>query len=107
MFVRSQAFDTVATAVCSVHGYFPASQAAGGRVTKSVILVTPVYRLLQSRKCLSRSGLRAEDRRENPLSGGGSAENGTRFRFLRAEKPAGIEFCGDGWGRFPGPNRGD
>ena len=76
-------------------------------VTKSVILVTPLYRPARSRKSLPSSGLRAEDRRETPLSGDGSSEIGTRFRFLRAKKPARTGFCAGGRGRFPGPNRGD
>jgi hypothetical protein len=50
--------------------------------------------------------LLAPIRRETPLSGGGSWENGTRFRFLRAEKPAGIGFHAGGRGRFSGRNRG-
>jgi len=62
------------------------------RVTKSVILMTPLSGRAARRKCLSCYDLEALIRRETPLSGGASAKNETGFVFWRAEKPVGIGF---------------
>ncbi len=84
----------------------PSQRWKSARVTKSVLLDTGFPGSASGRKCPSGAGLLAVNRRETPLLGGGSWENGTRFRFLREEKPAGIGFDAGGWGWFRGRNRG-
>jgi hypothetical protein len=75
-------------------------------VTKSFLLDTGFRGSAAERKHPSGAGLLAVNRRETPLSGGGSWENGTRFRFLRAERPARVGFCAGGRGWFRRLNRG-
>lgn len=69
-----------------------------GRVTKNVILVTWLSGWAASRKRNAGAGFLALIRYGIPLSGSGSGENETQFRFLRAEKTARIGFARHGVG---------
>jgi hypothetical protein len=71
-------------------------------VSKSIVLGTALPRRAEARKRAASLDLPGLIRCGIPLSGGGSAENETQFRFRDAEMPTGRAFAKHFWGETGG-----